>query len=214
MLEECHRPFRLENGEPAGTGLGWSIRSHSRLGPLIRKNGGRFNTRAWIGFAPEHDAGAVVLVNIGTRDVSEISDGREGPVDPDSLALWLLERALAEKVEGSREDLVTLFPRLSPFTGVKWRSGKPLVELRGRWFEILAIDDLEIEAIVRHCQERHGERAAMRFGEDLVEVLSEMGHVPDRRVTLRVREPGKKTVRVHRDVEMTAENRERIRDAR
>lgn len=81
VLSELQTTLTLTQGSKSRTALGWSARTNSILGRTFHKNGGRNNCSAWIGFAPEHQTGVVVLTNCG-----------EPSVDP--IGLWLLEHAV------------------------------------------------------------------------------------------------------------------------
>jgi CubicO group peptidase (beta-lactamase class C family) len=81
MLEQLHTPTKLSDGSPAPTALGWSVRSRDSVGRILKKNGGRNNASAWIGFAPEHGVGVAVVANSGEPDV-------------DPIGYWLLERSI------------------------------------------------------------------------------------------------------------------------
>ncbi|MCL4179706.1 MAG: beta-lactamase family protein [Verrucomicrobia bacterium] len=81
MFEELHTPTKLSDGSAAGTALGWSVRSRDSVGRILKKNGGRNNASAWIGFAPDHGVGVAVVANSGEPDV-------------DPIGYWLLERSI------------------------------------------------------------------------------------------------------------------------
>jgi CubicO group peptidase (beta-lactamase class C family) len=81
MLEVLHTPTKLSDGSAAGTALGWSVRSRDSVGRILKKNGGRNNATAWIGFAPDHGVGVAVVANGGEPDV-------------DPISYWLLERSI------------------------------------------------------------------------------------------------------------------------
>lgn len=78
------------------------------------------------------------------------------------------------------------YEKLSPFSAVRWRSGAvlPEVEVNGAFHGLLAIDGIEAASIVAFCERTFGSLARKRFEEDLVEVLSRMGHPPGRTVAL------------------------------
>jgi hypothetical protein len=82
----------------------------------------------------------------------------------------------------------------------------------GTWAELVSIDGTPAARIVAFCQEHYPQRGDLwrkRFGEDLVEVLSAMGHPPGDRVRLELKtlpEGGRRTI----ELPMTRENRQRI----
>ena len=97
------------------------------------------------------------------------------------------------------------YAKVAPFTDVRWENDLPTVRVNGDWSRLRSIDGIPIEEIMSFSREEYGSIARKRFTEDLVEVLSKMGHDPDWEVALELRfddgEP--KTVRVR----MTAVNR-------
>ncbi|MCA8959409.1 MAG: hypothetical protein KDC38_02800, partial [Planctomycetes bacterium] len=103
--------------------------------------------------------------------------------------------------------------KASPFEMIRWHGEVPEVRLRGAWWRVLAIDDHPHDAILARCRAEYGSDWAKRYCEDLVEVLTGMGHPPGERVTLRLQDPGTGRAREFRDVEMSRANRERIRRA-
>ncbi len=80
-LTQLHTPTKLADGSAARTGLGWEVRKRESIGRILKKNGGRNNCSAWIGFAPDHRVGVAVVSNCG-----------EPSVDP--IGYWLLERSV------------------------------------------------------------------------------------------------------------------------
>ncbi len=168
MLEELHTRTSLSNGTLADTALGWSFKFNDYLGPYPEKNGGRSNCSAWIGFAPNHGVGVVVVTNCG------------GPsVDP--IGRSLLERSVPNAFKPVRKDG---FARVAPFTGVRWENDRPIVCVNDVWSPVVSIDGLSIDRIMEFANAEFGEKARKRFAEDLVELLSKFGHEPDWTVTL------------------------------
>src|SRR5688500_2321858 len=96
------------------------------------------------------------------------------------------------------------FVKLSPYPAIRWR--QPEVWVDGRWQFLRSIDGIAVEKIVEFAIGRYEERWQKRFDEDLVQVLSEMGHPPGKTVKLVVRDPatGKDTTLAN--VPMTEEN--------
>ncbi len=97
------------------------------------------------------------------------------------------------------------YAKVAPFSGVRWENDLPTVRVDGDWSRLRSIDGFPIEEIMSFSREQYGSMARKRFTEDLVEVLSKMGHDPDWEVTLELQLAGgePKTVRVR----MTAVNR-------
>lgn len=151
-------------------------------------------------------------------------------------ALWLAARAAAsrEQAENAMRDMELAranigqgsshmgYPRLSPFEAVQWRENRPLVEVGGKWYELLAMNGLPAEQIVSLCQTLDPSHWQKRFEEDLVEVLvrggkpytSDTAH-PARpsggpQATLEVKDLENGKVEVLRDVPMTEANQQAL----
>ncbi|MCC9603711.1 beta-lactamase family protein [Stieleria sp. JC731] len=165
-LEQMHSPVKLSDGSYATTGLGWSIRSRDSIGAVIKKNGGRNNCKAWIGFSPEHRVGVAVLTNCGDPSV-------------DPIGYWLLERSVAG-VDAKllrREPVVDhQYAKVAAFTGLRWENGWTIVEVDGKWRRLVSINGTSIDRILAYCRRAFGEKAEKRFAEDIVEVMSRMGY--------------------------------------
>lgn len=193
ILEQLHTPTKLSGGAAAGTALGWSVRSRDSVGRILKKNGGRNNASAWIGFAPEHGIGVAVAANCGEPDV-------------DPIGYWLLERS----IPGGRKPVTKYgYAKVAPFTGVRWENDRPIIRVQDGWSPLVSIDGIPIERILDFAQREFGDKAHKRFAEDLVELLAKMGHEPDWEVDLRIAvEVGQvESVRIR----MTKRNRELVR---
>ena len=82
--------------------------------------------------------------------------------------------------------------KVSPFEDVRWKGDAdsptdPEVLVGGKWYVLLAIDDIETEKILQHCKMRWPDRIEKRFEEDLVEVLAGLDHTVGATVDLKVR---------------------------
>ncbi len=99
------------------------------------------------------------------------------------------------------------YPKLSPFSAIRW---VPNVEIDGKWYALEAVGNQPVEKIIKFSKQRHGNKWAKRFGEDLVQVLTEMGHPPGKTVSLTVRNLETGSREVLQNVPMTRENRARI----
>ncbi len=73
---------------------------------------------------------------------------------------------------------------MDKYNGVRWENDRPVVRVRGRWSRLVSIDGLPVDRIMDFAHKEFGEKARKRFAEDLVEVLSTMGHEPEWSVTL------------------------------
>ena len=105
------------------------------------------------------------------------------------------------------------YPKLAPFTDVRWGEDVPVVQIDGEWHLLFSINGIDVKEVVTFCQETYGEKWQMRFGQDLVQVLTEMGHTPEDTVRLDVLSTGPGAARSVKDVAMTAANRRKVRAA-
>ena len=105
------------------------------------------------------------------------------------------------------------YPKLSPFAAVRWQDSQPEVQLDDEWFQLVSINDHPATEIVAFSQKIYGKRWRKRFEEDLVELLSRMGHPPQDKVKLVVQSLSSSEARTLDDVPMTYANRRAIRNA-
>lgn len=115
------------------------------------------------------------------------------------------------------------YPKRAPFTDVRWGEDVPIVEIDGEWHLLFSIDGIEVKEIVAFCKKSYGEKWQKRFGEDLVQVLSEMGRAPKDAVKLEmvetnlssgIADPLQSTSEHSvKEVAMTAANRRAVRAA-
>ncbi|MBX2843808.1 MAG: hypothetical protein KTR26_18700 [Flammeovirgaceae bacterium] len=75
----------------------------------------------------------------------------------------------------------------SPFTAVDWENDLPKVEFSGEWYYFEKIGPIDKKEILAYCKQKYGAKWKKRFSEDLVEVLSGMGHTPDIDIQLTLR---------------------------
>ena len=102
------------------------------------------------------------------------------------------------------------YPKRAPFTGVRWEGSKPVVKVDDAWFSLVSLDGIAAEDIVTFTRWTYMDRGRKRFEEDLVEVLTRMGHEPRDTVRLVVSPPGSRATRTLEDVPMTEANRRAI----
>ncbi|GAA4453126.1 hypothetical protein [Novipirellula rosea] len=103
------------------------------------------------------------------------------------------------------------YPKLAPFTGVRWQDERPQIEIDDRWYELVAIDGVKASEIVEYCEWRYLGLSHKRFEEDLVEVLTRMGHPLGETSELTLKVPSSDSTVVLDDVPWTAENRTAIK---
>ncbi|NUM54317.1 MAG: beta-lactamase family protein [Candidatus Hydrogenedentes bacterium] len=105
------------------------------------------------------------------------------------------------------------YEKLAPFTDVRWAEDAPVVEIDGEWHLLFSIDGTDVKDIVAFCQRTYGDKWQKRFGEDLVQVLTEMGQKPRDTVKLDVLSTATPVARTTKDVAMTSANRRAVRAA-
>src|SRR5690606_33621851 len=141
----------------------------------------------------------------------------DGSIAKAESAAWKIVEAVAgsPRTEGDtalRKDLPgDVFPKRSPFAAVRWQNVQPEVRVGEDWFQLVSIDGVPAGEIVTYCRKNYGERWQKRFEEDLVEVLSRMGHQPKNTVELVVCPVGSSKTRTLKSVPMTEANRRAIR---
>jgi hypothetical protein len=105
------------------------------------------------------------------------------------------------------------YSKKSPFAAVRWQQSQPEVKVGDEWFKLLSLDELPVSEIVAFSKRTYGNRWQKRFDEDLVELLTRMGHPPQDTVTLDVQSLTSQETRTLEDVAMTRANRRAIWDA-
>ncbi len=101
----------------------------------------------------------------------------------------------------------------SPFTAVRWQQSQPEVRVGDEWFKLVSLDGIPASKIVAFSRRTNGNKWRMRFEEDLVALLTRMGHPPRDTVTLVVRSLTSSERRTLKGVPMTEANRQTIKDA-
>jgi RNA polymerase sigma factor (sigma-70 family) len=102
------------------------------------------------------------------------------------------------------------YPTRAPFIAVLWHGAKPSVQVGTNWYDLTAINAIPIERIIafdRSLPQDGVDNYRKHFQEDLVEILSRMGHAPGGTVELSVTDPTSGQAQVLKDVAMTEENR-------
>ncbi|MCA8999914.1 MAG: hypothetical protein KDA80_23160 [Planctomycetaceae bacterium] len=108
------------------------------------------------------------------------------------------------------------YPLLSPFEAVRWPNSHPEVQVNGEWFRLISVNGLSTHEILEFSRHTYGPLWQKRFEEDLVELLSRMGHPPGDSqylATLEVESLTTMERKVLKDVPMTAEKRFAIKSA-
>ena len=105
------------------------------------------------------------------------------------------------------------FPKRAPFSGVRWEKREPVVKVGKQWFKLVSIDGIAAKKIVAFSRRTFKDKWQKRFEEDLVELLSSMGHPPQDTVKLVVQPLDSKEKQVLEDIPMTEANRQAIKAA-
>jgi hypothetical protein len=115
---------------------------------------------------------------------------------------------------GTAEGKDKRYPKLAPYSAVRWKDSTPQVKVKDVWYELLAIDGTQAKAVIQFCKDKEGKLWQKRFEEDLVEMMARMGHEPGKKVTLKVRDLKSGKTKVLKNVQNTHENRQAIWKAR
>jgi CubicO group peptidase (beta-lactamase class C family) len=177
-------------------GMNW-IRStgFSTAQTILWHNGGTGGYKSYLGFTEDGQYGVVVLSNSSTS-VDELGQG--------------IVEALARKFGDVKPVTQDGYAKVAPFTGVRWENDRPIVRVDNHWRPLVSINGLPIDRIMAFAEQEFEDKARKRFAEDLVELLSKMGHDPDWEVTLGLETESGQVERVK--VEMTEDNRDLVRD--
>lgn len=105
------------------------------------------------------------------------------------------------------------YPKRSPFAAVRWQESQPEVKLDDEWFKLVSLNELPVSEILAFSQQTYGDLWIKRFEEDLVEILTRMGHPPRKTVKLVLQPLTSTEPQVRENVPMTEANRQAIREA-
>jgi serine/threonine protein kinase len=64
-----------------------------------------------------------------------------------------------------------IMPETTPFDDLRWNAHRPEVQVEDRWYELLAIDDLNVGLIMEYAKQTAGDSWRKRFSEDLPVVM-------------------------------------------
>ncbi|MDA8562991.1 beta-lactamase family protein [Mariniblastus sp.] len=185
---------------------GWVLQQPSDKIPhkVYWHNGSNTMWYALVVFIPDQNMVVAITSNDDDRKAAE-------------AAAWKIVNAVSqqfkpEKDTESAKGLPTeAFPKKSPFSAVRWQDSQPEVRLDQAWFKLVSLDGKPATEIVTFSQQTYGELWKKRFEEDLVELLSKMGHPPQDTVTLMVESLTSGETSVRTEVPMTKANRQRIK---
>ncbi len=105
------------------------------------------------------------------------------------------------------------YPRTLPFAAIRWQGETPQVEVEGTWYQLLSVNDVPVEQIIAFSKSMGATTWQKHFDEDLVELLTLMGHTPGVTATLQVEDLNSAKTEILKDVPMTEANRLAIRRA-
>jgi hypothetical protein len=105
------------------------------------------------------------------------------------------------------------YPKRAPYSGIRWEEDKPVVKIGQQWFTLVSLDGIAAEDIVAFSRRTYLDKWRKRFEEDLVEILTRMGHPPQDTVTLEVQSLTSSQTQTLEEVPMTEANRRAIYNA-
>jgi hypothetical protein len=105
------------------------------------------------------------------------------------------------------------YPWKSPFAAVRWEESQPCVQVGDDWYKLVSLNGIPASEIVAFSRRTYGRKWQMRFEEDLVELLTRMGHPPQDKVTLVVQSLTSSQTRTLEGVPLTEANRRAIKRA-
>jgi hypothetical protein len=196
-IRRSHQELSRESADSA-MGMGWIRSFEGELSQeVIWHNGGTGGFRAYLGFTEDRRFGVFVLSNTA--------------ISVDDMARGILEALVREYAPDSRKPVTEHgYAKVAPYTGVRWEKDRPIVQVRGRWYPLVSIDGVPIDRVMDFARREFGDKARKRLAEDLVELLSKMGHEPRWEVTLGLEIGDGQVERL--EVPMTEENRSRVRE--
>ncbi len=121
-----------------------------------------------------------------------------------------MENAEAAALEVLKANWNVIYPKESPFAGVRWQDSQPEIKLGEEWLQLVSLNELAVSEIIAFSQHTYGDQWQKRFEEDLVELLTRFGYPPQDFVTLTVRSLDSNEESIRTEVPMTEENRKAI----
>jgi hypothetical protein len=165
---------------------------------LFWHNGSNTMWYALVAFIPKKNMVVAVTSNDGDSENAE-------------RAAWHVVNAnLGARDAQAEPPLAEEYPKKSPFAALRWQQSQPEVKLGEEWFKLVSLNELPASEIVAFSQRTYGVLWRKRFEEDLVELLSRMGHPPSDTVKLIVQSLASTETRVFEDIPMTEANRQAI----
>jgi RNA polymerase sigma factor (sigma-70 family) len=78
-------------------------------------------------------------------------------------------------------------PKLAPYSSLRWRGDIPEAEVNGTWYELVSVQGVPVSHVINFQQSHDPNGWRKHFGEDLVEVMSNMNYGLGTTVDLQVR---------------------------
>jgi CubicO group peptidase (beta-lactamase class C family) len=185
---------------------GW-ICIDTGLGPALNHGGSNTNAFALIWVLPKSDLAAVVCTNTGQPQAFPACD--------EVISHLMVTHAAAKNRKTNKGSQLRNpdYAKKSPFAAVRWKESQPEVRIGEEWLKLVSLDELPASEIVAFSRRTYGNKWRQRFEEDLVELLTRMGHPPRDTVTLVVQSLTSSETRVREGVPMTEANRNAIKAA-
>jgi CubicO group peptidase (beta-lactamase class C family) len=177
--------------------FGWRRKEPSKEIPYTTYSHNGSNTLwyALVVFIPEKNMVAAVASNDGDWPSAE-------------AAAWEIVASAANDFKAT-----AAFAKKSPFAAVRWQLSEPEVKVGDEWFGLVSLNDLTASEILGFSQKTYGDKCQKRFEEDLVELLTRMGHPPEDTVKLVLQSLTSPETRTLENVPMTEANRNAIYSA-
>jgi CubicO group peptidase (beta-lactamase class C family) len=163
-------------------------------------NGSNTMWYALVAFIPEKN----VVIAVASND---------GDVKNAEAAAWEVVKAQTPSNPSSPGQRIADYSKKSPFAAVRWHESQPEVRLGDEWYRLVSLDDLPATEIVVFSRETYGNKWQKRFEEDLVELLTRMGHPPKDKVMLVLQSLTTSEKQTRTGVAMTEANRRAIWEA-
>jgi len=188
--------------------LGWSVAARDWAGgTVLQHNGSNTMNYATVWIALQRDFAILACTNQGGNAAASACDA--------AVVALLEHRAALGADHATRSSTVGEkgYEKKSPFTAVRWQQSEPEVKVDRVWYKLVSLNDTPAAEILAFSREKYADRWQKRFEEDLVEVLSRMGHPPQDKVKLVVQPLNSSRIKVLEHVLMTEANRRAIKDA-
>jgi len=196
-IELAWKQQRDADASGPAMGLGWMIGGY---GQTRWHNGQTGGSHSAMFINRELKCAVVILCNTAVTN------------DIDQLAMQLVMKAAGQAIapDSSEPGSSEAFPKKSPFAAVRWQESQPEVKVGEQWYKLVSLDDLPTAEILAFSRETFASGWQKRFAEDLVELLSRMGHPPRDTVKLVVQSLTSTETQVWEDIRMTEANRQAI----